>query len=37
MVFEFVVAKAFGLRTDHLAVLILLVTPGKVQPILGFL
>lgn len=37
MILEFMVAKAFGLRTDHLAVLTLLIAPGKVQPVFGFL
>lgn len=37
MIFEFVVAKTFGLRTDHLAVLTFLVAPRKVEPIFGFL
>ena len=36
MVFELVVAEAFGLRADHLAVLTLLVTPRQVQPVFGF-
>lgn len=37
MVFELVIAKAFGLRTDHLAVLSPLIAPTQVQPIFGLL
>jgi hypothetical protein len=37
MVFELVVAKAFGLRTDHLAVLSPLIAPTQIQSILGLL
>jgi hypothetical protein len=36
MIFEFMVAKTFGFRANHLTILPLFIPPGQVESIFGF-